>query len=54
LSKLWNANLFYYGRGRANTLHQRNELVPKLQYWFRSAQHWTNDLGSIPKTEKQR
>ena len=39
---------------RVGTLRQRDEFVPKLQYWFRSAQHWTDDLGSIPKTEKQR
>src|SRR5689334_6053529 len=39
---------------RVGTLRQRNEFAPKLQYWFRSAQHWTDDLGSIPKNEKQR
>jgi len=39
---------------RVGTLRQRNEFVPKLQYWFRSAQHWTHDLGSMPSTEKQR
>ncbi len=39
---------------RVGTLRQRNEFAPKLQYWFRSAQHWTDDLGSIPKAERQR
>jgi hypothetical protein len=39
---------------RVGTLRQRDEFAPKLQYWFRSAQHWTDDLGSIPKNEKQR
>src|SRR5215470_12330195 len=39
---------------RVGTLRQRNEFAPKLQYWFRSAQHWTDDLSSIPKNEKQR
>jgi hypothetical protein len=39
---------------RVGTLRQRNEFVPKLQYWFRSAQRWTNDLDSMSKTEKQR
>jgi len=42
------------GRYDVGTLRQRNEFAPKLQYWFRSAQHWTDDLGSIPKNEKQR
>jgi hypothetical protein len=40
--------------GVLGTLRQRNEFAPKLQYWFRSAQHWTDDLGSTPKNEKQR
>jgi len=39
---------------RVGTLHQRNKFVPKLQYWFRSSQPWTSDLGAIPRTERQR
>ena len=27
--------------------------VPKLQYWHRSAQRWTNDIGTLPVFEKQ-
>ena len=38
---------------RLGSARQRNELVPKLQLWTRSAQHWIDDLGSIPKVEKQ-
>ena len=38
---------------RLGTVRQRDEFVPKLQLWFRSAQHWLTDLDSIPKIEKQ-
>jgi hypothetical protein len=38
---------------RLGSVRQRNELVPKVQLWARSAQHWMSDLGSIPKVEKQ-
>lgn len=38
---------------RVGTAHQRNELIPKLQLWSRSAQPWSTDLSSIPKVEKQ-
>ena len=38
---------------RVGTARQRDELIPKVQLWFRSAQHWVTDLGSIPKVEKQ-
>jgi hypothetical protein len=38
---------------RMGTARQRDELVPKRQLWFRSAQNWVTDLGSIPKIEKQ-
>jgi hypothetical protein len=38
---------------RVGTVRQRNELVPRVQLWFRSAQHWVPGLGSIPKIEKQ-
>jgi hypothetical protein len=39
---------------RVGTLRQRDQFVPKLQYWFRSAQRWITDLDSVPKIEKQR
>jgi len=38
---------------RVGTARQRDQLVPRAQLWFRSAQHWVTDLGSVPKIEKQ-
>ena len=38
---------------RVGTVRQRNQLPPKTQYWVRSAQHWIDTLGSLPKVEKQ-
>jgi hypothetical protein len=38
---------------RVGTVRQRDELPPKIQYWFRSAQHWLTDLRSVPKIDKQ-
>jgi hypothetical protein len=38
---------------RVGTARQRDELVPKAQCWFRSAQPWVTDLGSIRKIGKQ-
>jgi hypothetical protein len=38
---------------RVGTARQRDELVPKMQLWFRSSQRWLADLGSVPKMEKQ-
>jgi hypothetical protein len=38
---------------RVGTIRQRNELLPKLQYWTRSAQQWVEDLASMPRIEKQ-
>jgi hypothetical protein len=38
---------------RVGTARQRDELVPKVQLWFRSSQRWLADLGSVPKIEKQ-
>lgn len=38
---------------RLGTARQRAELTPKIQYWFRSAQHWLTDLDSVPKIEKE-
>jgi hypothetical protein len=35
------------------TVHQRAELVPRVQLWFRSAQHWLTDIESIPKKQTQ-
>ena len=38
---------------RLGTVRQRDEFIPKMQLWFRSAQHWVTDLGSVPQIEKQ-
>jgi hypothetical protein len=38
---------------RVGTVHQRNQLVPRLQLWCRSSQGWLGDLSFIPKLEKQ-
>ena len=42
----------YFGI-RVGSIKQRNQLVPKNQYWIRSAQSWTQDLSGMSKTEKQ-
>lgn len=38
---------------RVGTIRQRNQLVPKLQLWCRSSQHWLADLDHISMTETQ-
>jgi hypothetical protein len=38
---------------RIGTIRQRDQLVPKMQFWSRSRQRWLDDLGSVPKREKQ-
>jgi hypothetical protein len=38
---------------RLGTVRQRDQLVPKKQYWARSALPWLPELGAIPKVEKQ-
>jgi hypothetical protein len=39
---------------RVGILRQRDELEPKRQIWFRSAQPWTTHMEAIgPKLEKQ-
>lgn len=38
---------------RVGTIRQRGEIVPKVQYWTRSAQPWLGDMGAVPKLEKQ-
>jgi len=37
---------------RVGTARQRDELIPKKQIWFRSAQHWLTGLNWLPKSEK--
>ena len=38
---------------RVGTIRQRDHLSPKMQYWFRSAQHWVTELGSLQQIEKE-
>ena len=38
---------------RAGAIRQREQLVPKRQYWIRSSQKWTQDLSHTPKNEEQ-
>ena len=38
---------------RVGTIRQRAQLIPRDQYWFRSAQGWLGDLLRIAKREKQ-
>jgi hypothetical protein len=38
---------------RVGTARQRDELVPKVHLWFRSAQRWIAELDSIPKIDTQ-
>ena len=34
---------------RTGTIHQRGQLMPTQQLWFRSAQPWVDELSSVPK-----
>jgi hypothetical protein len=38
---------------RVGILHQRDQLVPKRQNWFRSARPWVTALDAIHKNPKQ-
>ena len=38
---------------RLGAVRQRDQFIPNLQVWSRSAQHWVNDIGSMPRIEKQ-
>lgn len=38
---------------RVGALKQRDSLPPQRQYWTRSAQHWIDAVGELPKSEKQ-
>jgi hypothetical protein len=38
---------------RVGILRQRDQLAPRRQIWFRSAQRWLAGLGDLPKTETQ-
>ena len=34
---------------RVGSIRQRGQLVPKSQYWTRSAQPWIGSIGELPK-----
>lgn len=38
---------------RLGSIRQRERLVPNMQIWLRSKQHWIGDLESVPGIEKQ-
>ena len=38
---------------RVGTVRQRDQLIPKVQFWSRSRQKWLFELGSIRQLEKQ-
>jgi hypothetical protein len=38
---------------RVGILHQRDQLTPRRQNWFRSARPWVLKLDAVPKNEKQ-
>ena len=38
---------------RVGTVHQRDQLIPSDQFWFRSSQAWLQRLSMMKKTEKQ-
>ena len=38
---------------RVGSVRQRDRLVPREQYWFRSSQAWLADLACIGRLEKQ-
>ena len=38
---------------RLGTVRQRDLLVPKIQYWSRSAQGWLGEMDAIRKVETQ-
>ena len=38
---------------RVGLLRQRDQIAPKKQNWFRSAQPWVTGLDAVPKNEKQ-
>ena len=39
---------------RVGTIHQRAQLSPKTQGWFRSALPWAQNIGGVTQFEKQR
>lgn len=42
----------YFGI-RVGTINQRDRLIPRHQYWVRSAQPWAQDLSAMASFEKE-
>ena len=38
---------------RVGTVRQRDKLVPQLQLWSRSQQHWLDELNTVRKIDQQ-
>lgn len=38
---------------RVGTVRQRDSLIPQTQYWWRSAQSWVTQLGSLKRIDKE-
>ena len=38
---------------RVGAIKQRDQLIPKTQYWCRTAQTWVQNLNDMPKVETQ-
>ena len=38
---------------RVGLLRQRDQLIPRRQNWFRSAQSWVTTIAAVPRNEKQ-
>jgi hypothetical protein len=38
---------------RVGTIRQRDQLAPKTQYWWRSAQPWVTQLGALRQVKKE-
>ena len=37
---------------RVGVLRERDQLVPKVQNWTRSARPWVTEIGALPRNEK--
>src|SRR5215510_1016895 len=37
---------------RVGSIRQRDQLIPRKQVWFRSAQRWLSDLAAVARHEK--
>ena len=38
---------------RADTIRQRDELLPQFQFWTQSEQSWISEMPSVPRLERQ-